>query len=301
MELPKQACEELLCVTGGPNPIKSGAVAEASLPGCANFAQRIRSILNEGVGFALVDGLPLEGIDEARLVAMYWILAAHVERPVAQRRDGLMIYHVRDEGKALGAHPDVRPDQTSIFLEFHNDNSYNEAIPDVVALLCIRPARQGGISRLINFRSVHNALQNRPAELARLYEPFWFDRQGEHGVDQPMSLLRPIFWRDDDGRLAARMGPYHIHTAVERHGWLDDLGEAALTALEMEFENSEHRVEFVMAPGQVQFVANRAIGHSRTEFIDFDEISQRRHLVRLWLRRWGTTDYCGHNGAGSTS
>ncbi len=36
-------------------------------------------------------------------------------------------------------------------------------------------------------------------------------------------------------------------------------------------------------PGDMQFVNNYAILHSRTDFEDFEEPDQRRHLLRLWL------------------
>ena len=48
-----------------------------------------------------------------------------------------------------------------------------------------------------------------------------------------------------------------------------------------------------MEPGQVQFVDNLAIGHSRTQFEDFEEPERRRHLVRLWLRNAGDRSYPG--------
>ena len=35
---------------------------------------------------------------------------------------------------------------------------------------------------------------------------------------------------------------------------------------------------------QMQFVDNRALGHSRTAFDDYPDPEQKRHLVRLWLR-----------------
>ncbi len=45
--------------------------------------------------------------------------------------------------------------------------------------------------------------------------------------------------------------------------------------------------------GQIQYVNNLEIGHSRTDFVDHDEADQRRHLVRLWLRDFGERGYNG--------
>ena len=43
----------------------------------------------------------------------------------------------------------------------------------------------------------------------------------------------------------------------------------------------------------MQFVANREIGHSRTEFHDYHEAERRRLLIRLWLRDQGAPGYIG--------
>jgi hypothetical protein len=43
----------------------------------------------------------------------------------------------------------------------------------------------------------------------------------------------------------------------------------------------------------MQFVDNRALGHSRTAFVDDPEPASRRHLVRLWLRDGGRRAYPG--------
>ena len=62
-------------------------------------------------------------LDEAK--ALYWLLAAMLARPVAQKLDGTMIYDVHDTGQQALPGSGVRPDKTNIDLHFHNDNAYN--------------------------------------------------------------------------------------------------------------------------------------------------------------------------------
>jgi alpha-ketoglutarate-dependent taurine dioxygenase len=52
-------------------------------------------------------------------------------------------------------------------------------------------------------------------------------------------------------------------------------------------------IDFEFAPGEIQFVDNRTLGHSRTEFEYHPEPDRRRHLVRLWLRDHGRRAYTG--------
>ena len=59
------------------------------------------------------------------------------------------------------------------------------------------------------------------------------------------------------------------------------------------FEQPDISIDFDFQPGEIQFVDNRTLGHSRTEFEDYPEPEQRRHLVRLWLRDYGRRAYTG--------
>ena len=67
----------------------------------------------------------------------------------------------------------------------------------------------------------------------------------------------------------------------------------ALAAMLETFEQPEMSIDFEFAPGEIQFVDNRTLGHSRTEFEDWPDPDRRRHLVRLWLRDHGKRGYCG--------
>ena len=52
--------------------------------------------------------------------------------------------------------------------------------------------------------------------------------------------------------------------------------------------NSERfRLDMDFRPGDIQFLNNRVVIHSRTDFEDYPELERRRHLLRLWLRTPG--------------
>ena len=74
---------------------------------------------------------------------------------------------------------------------------------------------------------------------------------------------------------------------------IDREGEAAIAAMLDIFEEDDLSVDFDLEPGQIQFVDNRALGHSRTAFVDDPDPDRRRHLVRLWLRDHGRRAYPG--------
>ena len=266
---------------------------EFALPHCPAAIADVRRILDRGVRFAIVDRLPLDEIGAEAAIAVYWLLASMVARPVAQSLDGKMIYDVRDTGRAALPGSGVRPDQTNIELKLHTDNSYNRTPPEIVALLCLKPAKAGGHSRVASFHALYNALlARRPEVVQRLYEAFWFDRQREfHAGEEPV-FAAPVFTAGPE--LRARFSAHQIRGGYALRGEaIDDAGAASLDALLDLFEDDRLPADFDLEPGQLQFIDNRVIGHARTEFEDFPEPERRRHLVRLWLRDHGRRAYQG--------
>lgn len=263
------------------------------MPYCAAAMVRVRTILDRGRRFALVERLPVDELGSEAAAAAYWLLASMVARPVAQKLDGSMIYDVRDTGRAALPGSGVRPDQASIELKFHNDNSYNTTPPDYVALLCLRTARSGGHSRVVSFHTVHNeVLARRPELLARLYRPFRFDRQREFHPGEAPVFSAPVFEIAEE--LRARFSAHQIRGGYAlSEAPIDEAGAAALDAMLEIFDDESLSADFDLEPGQVQFVHNRALGHSRTAFEDHPEPDRRRHLVRLWLRDHGRRAYAG--------
>lgn len=276
-----------------PLPTILRSPADFDMTNCHAAMAEVRRILKHGVRFAVVDRLPVEELSKAEAEAVYWLLASMVARPVAQKLDGTMIYDVHDTGKLALPGSGVRPDKTSIEIRFHIDNAYNAAPPEIVGLLCLKTAKSGGVSRVLSFHTVHNELLARyPELLRRLYRPFWFDRQKEFFDGEPETFSAPVFEEGDE--LRSRFSAHQINGGYKLRGEaLDNEGAAALAATLDIFEEPELSIDFEFRPGEIQFVDNRTLGHSRTEFEDWPDAERRRHLVRLWLRDHGRRAYTG--------
>jgi len=263
------------------------------MPACRSAMARVSHILRRGVRFALVERLPIEALSEEEAKSIYWMLSSMVARPVAQKLDGTMIYDVVDTGKKPLPGSGLRPDKSNVDLQFHNDNAYNFLMPEIVGLLCIRKAPSGGQSRVMSFATVHNVLKERfPEALPRLYRPFWFDRQREHGPNEEPLFSAPIFI-NDGGKLRARLGQHQVRNGYAMKGAMDQETEAAIKAIDAVFTDRDLQYEFDMQPGDMQFAMNCEVGHSRTEFKDGADPAQKRLLVRLWLRDHGAPGYVG--------
>jgi alpha-ketoglutarate-dependent taurine dioxygenase len=282
----------LAAIRANPLPVLVIEPAAFELPACRRLMVQAKTVLESGVGFVLIDGLPLDACTPDEAKALYWVLMQLLARPVAQSWDGKMIYEVRDLGRPPGN--GVRPDITNAEQSFHTDNSYNLCPPDYVALLCLHPAMEGGVSSIVSFYTAHNEMLARhPALLARLYAPFLFDRQREHAPGDAMVLRHPLFEYDGE-RLTGRLSRFQVrngHALAEVP--LEAEGEAALEALDGIMKAPRINREFYFERGQIQILDNRRLGHRRTGFRDFPEPERKRHLVRLWLRDGGRRFYNG--------
>jgi hypothetical protein len=234
--------------------------------------------LDSGRGFVLVRGVPVERYGEADAALAYWGLGLHLGRAVSQNAAGDLLGHVRDAGFER-RDPTLRKYRTREPLEFHTDGS------DVVGLLCLRPAKAGGTSRIASSVAVYNEiLRRRPDLAATLHEPFPFDRNGEERPGEPPYFMLPLC-RYAEGRLRTFYIGWYIrdsqrHAAAPR---LTDAQREAIDLIDAIAADPRFRLDMDFRPGDIQWLKNAAILHSRTEFADHPEPERRRHLLRLWL------------------
>lgn len=297
VKLPADALAEIERLIGffvdNPLPLAQRKLEEFELPACRAAMVKMKTILDDGVGFAVLDRLPIDDYDIESLLEIYWVLGQCIGRPVAQKWNGQMVYEVADTGAdyAYG----TRGSHTSVELNFHTDNAFARMVPDYVGLFCRNPAKSGGISRICSLYSLHQRMQEQyPRELARLYQPVFFDRQKEHRDGAEPVCLAPYFsWRN--GRMFARANASLIRKGYEVVGEaMDGLLCAALDAIDEVCEAPDLWFEAPLQRGQVQYLNNHEVGHYRSAFEDYDESERKRHLYRLWHRQSGSTNYDGY-------
>jgi alpha-ketoglutarate-dependent taurine dioxygenase len=263
-----------------------------TLTACAEVMETVRRKLRQGVGQVVLDRLPVERFSPAESTAAYWLLASLLGRLVEQSWSGTMIYDVRDTGKALEY--GVRRSVTNLELLFHTDGPWLDLPPELVGLLCLYPAEEGGVSRFTSLATAHHELRLRhPELLPRLYRPFPWDRQGEHAAGDVQVGWQPVFAEGPQG-LLARCNQALIRTGAELSGTpLDAEGQEALVALGETLDDPEYAVELTIQRGQIQYLNNHRFAHSRTPFRDGPDPERKRHLIRLWNRDEGAPTFEG--------
>lgn len=289
----KEVAVILRLLKANPMPLFALFSDDMELPYFLALSKKIRKILNQGLGFCILNKLPVEDMSEFEVTAIYWLLAQLVGRPVAQKwSDGRLIYSVTDLGHPSGN--GVRPDVTNEEQSFHTDNSYNISPPDHVGLLCLRPASEGGLSRIVNILAVLEIMNDKyPDLISRLYQPYFFDRQREHSDEDEKTIFTPLLC-DERGGLRVRMSRNLIYQGYTlKNKSVDQTSEAALEAFFSIINDPKMYIEFQFTPGQIQFLNNRVIGHKRTSFKDSPDRKIKRKLLRVWLREKGRRFYNG--------
>ena len=230
-------------------------------------------------GFGTIRGLPVGKYTEPELEMLFWGIGTHMGVGVSQNAKGDRLGHVRDQGLDDDA-LNVRGYQTTAHLPFHCDPS------DVVGLLCVQKAREGGLSSLVSGTALYNVLlEERPHYLERLYEGFAYDRRGEE-MPYQKSISDPVpVFAHVDGELSIRYVRKSMETARQKLGVPFSAEELEiLDYMESLTRREDLCFSMMMEPGDMQFANNFTVLHSRTDYVDHDEPSRKRHMLRLWLK-----------------
>lgn len=227
-----QACvaeldEIVRFVRKSPQPVAHLTPTTFELTACANVMAQVREQVQYHVGLAVLDRVPVERYSVTENRAIGWLLAEILGQVASQKWDGTLLYDVQDSGRPLGH--GVRRSVTNLAQPFHTDGGWLWMPPSAIGLFCLQPAQQGGLSRLVSLFTVHNELRRwHPDLLARLYGPFWWDRQAEHAPDDVCVSRHPVY-QYDGHTLMARYYEDYVGNGYRLAGEeLDATGAAAL-------------------------------------------------------------------------
>lgn len=251
-----------------------------------------RRTVDDGPGFALVDRLPLDDWSEAETAWVYWLLARLYSRPVAQTMNGTIMRAVKNDPN--DAERGIDAALTDKRLTYHNDNSGNRNLPTYTSLLCIYPAKEGGDSEYVTLATLYNALaKEAPAQLDRLFEPFYHDRRGLEREGDPKVIWAPCFNVVGD-RMYGRFSHNKITKGYQTAGVpIDNIARDALECVQAIVPQRQLSVRYVMERGQIQIIDNRQGLHYRTDFKDGERIEEKRNLLRMWFREEGRPYFDG--------
>lgn len=245
----------------------------------------LRSVIGEigreiadGRGFVVVRQLPVEDYSKDEIGMIFWGIGTHLGRGLSQSVMGDRLGHVKDFSRE---DPLARAYRNKQELSPHTDSA------DLVGLMCLRNAENGGVSRLTSALAVHNAMRAEcPDYLEILYRGYVRHRRGEEQPGEtPYTPYRVPVFSNMESKVSARYVRTYIEAGEAAAG--RPMGEndlAVLDCFEAITKRPELMLQFTLQPGEMYFVNNYTILHARTAFDDGDAPDdKRRHLLRLWL------------------
>ncbi|MCK9509371.1 MAG: TauD/TfdA family dioxygenase [Pigmentiphaga sp.] len=252
--------------------------SELPMPRIEARMEQVREELEEGRGFALLRGLPVNKLsdDEARI--LFWGLSMALGVPEEQDASGQVMHSVTNTGLKVEKNNSVRSYQTDDELTFHNDGG------DGFMLLCLRTALSGGVSKLVSVSTIYNeVLRQRPDLLELLEAPWDFDTRGQH--PHGLQIQRVPILNFHAEKLSILYKRRYLLLAQEKEEvekWTQAHHEA-IALIEAICNDPANQHQFTMKPGDIQIGNNYSVLHSRTKYQDHDDPAQRRHLLRAWV------------------
>ena len=108
--------------------------------------------VESGLGFIILRGLPVHKFNDKEVEIMLWGIGQYIGYPEVQDKAGALLHIVTDTGSSVSETHNIRGFQTNEELQFHTDGA------DVFALLCLRNAQSGGLSKLVSSVAIFNEI-----------------------------------------------------------------------------------------------------------------------------------------------
>lgn len=259
------------------------------LPELHNKLREISNEIHNGFGFKVVRGLPVDSHTREDIITIYAGLSSHIG-PIRGRQDNqydgkpadVVLNHIKDLSSQYDASKIGAPAYTADKQVFHTD------VGDIIALLCLQEAAEGGESKLSSSWRVYNELAATRPDLIRTLAEKWPAETFDNKV-KPYTNCALLHYQPQTPEVTERMIIQYARRTftgfqgLPRSPDIPPISEAQAEALDaLHFLAEKHALSLDFKKGDIQFANNLSIFHARDGFTN--TVDKQRHLVRLWLR-----------------
>ena len=238
----------------------------------------IKQQIQSGFGFVVIKNLPVAEFNDEEVKRMLWGIGQYIGYPEKQDKAGALLHVVTDTGASFEKTDHIRGFQTNEELQFHTDGA------DVFALLCVRNAKSGGLSKLVSSVAIFNEIEKTRPDLAQiLQKEFYFDTRTQNPNDDKIQKI-PVFVKHDN-LITALYKRRYIRSAqrFEEVPRLTNLQLEALDLVDKLCNAKEFCLSMQLSPGDLEIASNATTFHSRETYEDYSDPNKRRCMIRLWL------------------
>ena len=234
--------------------------------------------VESGLGFIILRGLPVREFNDKEVEIMLWGIGQYIGYPEVQDKAGALLHIVTDTGSSVNQTHNIRGFQTNEELQFHTDGA------DVFALLCLRNAQSGGLSKLVSSVAIFNEIEKTRPDLSKiLQKEFYFDSRVQNPNEAKFQRV-PIFVKHDN--LVSGLHKRRYIETAQRFSEVPKLSKKQIEALNLVDEmcaSEKFCLSMELKPGDLEIASNATTFHSRENYLDHPDPNQRRCMLRLWL------------------
>lgn len=272
-------------------PVQEITTNDFLLPHLSARLQAFAEELENGRGFGVIRGIPVENYTEEACKIISWGICSYLGTGVPQSRQGDWINHVIDlSDVTTTTEPDfvralsrteLRSNYEGGELRWHTDST------DLIALFCLKKAKSGGESRLASSAKLHNMmLEKDPACLQALYDGYYYmslPYDDETKCLQLSSERTPVF-RQRGKSVSCYYIPQVVERAIDRANiFYTTIENDARDLIQSEANTPGIAHEFLLEQGDLEVINNLIVMHARKRYEDYPNLDERRHLLRLWM------------------
>jgi len=242
-----------------------------------------KKMLITGSGFFIIDGKNLNVFSKKEMEQLFSIISQALGDLYIQNIKNEKLVIITDEGKSMKT--GGRYHQTKEGGSFHTDSPQWSQVPDFIGLLCIRPAKIGGVSKFVSAYTIHNEIFKLNSEFIKiLYTNFHFDKRGEFNENESPTTFEPIF-KYENNELKFRYLRDYIDAGQKIvNQSLSQEQITILNELDKIIHDENISVSYDLNEFDMAFFNNHRIIHGRTSFEDYDEIEKKRYMIRAWIK-----------------
>ncbi|KAH6964514.1 hypothetical protein DER45DRAFT_152193 [Fusarium avenaceum] len=260
------------------------------LPNLHPELRKLSDELHKGHGFFVIRGVDVDRYTREENIIIYVGVSAHIAGKRGRQDskfDGnpadVVLSHVKDLSSGQQNGVIGSPAYTTDRQVFHTDTG------DIVSLFCLQTASEGGASRIASTWRVYNELAKNRPDLIHTLSQNW-DVENFANSSSKRFTTRPLLYHQkatdsQPERVALQYARRYFvgFGALPRSHDIPPISEAQAEALDaLHFLGDRLSVSTNFAKGDMQYINNLAVFHARDGFTDSP--TQKRHLVRLWLR-----------------
>ena len=242
----------------------------------------IKNRILNGPGLFIIQGISFIGFSSTEIKDIYLLVSMILGELLEQDSQGSKLIQVKNIGKSLST--GGRYHQTRDGGSFHTDGPHWNQPPDILGMLCINPAYEGGVSKFISVYNIHNIILQLGIDVLKpLYNNFFFDRREEVSADL-RTISKPIFSFQSNKLNCRFLKDYIISGSKIKDVDLTASQLVSLDVLEKTTKDSKNALNYNLKNNDMVFSHNHRLFHGRTQFKDSEEIGKERELLRVWIK-----------------